>query len=62
MPTLILAGELDHKYAGIASEMGKRMAKAMVKLVPDAGHTIHLEQPEVFDARVCAFLSEIGES
>jgi 2-succinyl-6-hydroxy-2,4-cyclohexadiene-1-carboxylate synthase len=61
MPVLILAGELDTKFSGIANAMGEALPNGVVKIIQKAGHTIHLEQPEVFDAVVGEFVKEIGE-
>ncbi len=55
-PTLILAGELDHKYTAIAHDMGSRINRAQVKIVPNSGHTPHLEQPAYFQQIVSDFL------
>jgi 2-succinyl-6-hydroxy-2,4-cyclohexadiene-1-carboxylate synthase len=56
MPTLLLAGELDKKFASIAQEMGALLPNADVEIVRDAGHTVHLEQTEEFQERVTKFL------
>lgn len=48
MPVLLLAGVLDTKYATLVSQMGKLIPQASVQIVPNAGHNIHLEQPQMF--------------
>ena len=48
LPTLLLAGELDVKFCQIARQMAARIPRADLRIVPNAGHTIHLEQPEAF--------------
>jgi 2-succinyl-6-hydroxy-2,4-cyclohexadiene-1-carboxylate synthase len=48
LPVLLLAGELDQKFSQIARQMALQLPQARVQIVPDAGHTIHLEQPEIF--------------
>ena len=58
MPTLLMVGELDTKFCGIASEMITHMPNARVVTVPDAGHTVHLEQPTAFRETVQDFLQE----
>ena len=58
MPTLVMAGALDHKYAAIAQAMAASLATSQLANVPDAGHAAHLEQPEAFDRLVLAFLVE----
>ncbi len=59
MPVLVLAGEHDGKFA----DVGRRMAAAIgpnasFKLVPDAGHAAHLEQPDAFLAHLEPFLNQ----
>jgi 2-succinyl-6-hydroxy-2,4-cyclohexadiene-1-carboxylate synthase len=58
MPVLLLSGDLDRKFGDI----GRRMAtligpNARQVGVADAGHAVHLEQPERTAALVAAFLS-----
>ncbi|MGH2479950.1 MAG: 2-succinyl-6-hydroxy-2,4-cyclohexadiene-1-carboxylate synthase [Ktedonobacteraceae bacterium] len=54
-PTLLLAGELDGKFCQIARQMATCIPRASLRIVPDAGHTIHLEQPEAFATLVREF-------
>jgi len=56
MPTLLLAGELDPKFNEIAGQMAAHLPNATVAIVPNAGHTIHLEQPLAFQEQVLTFL------
>lgn len=48
LPTLIVAGELDGKFCRIARQMAEHIPHPELRIVADAGHTIHLEQPETF--------------
>ena len=57
-PTLLVAGELDPKYVGLARAMAAALPAARLGLIPGAGHAAHLEQPEVFDRLVLEFLAE----
>ncbi len=57
MPTLLLAGALDPKFKTIATQMAARLPNATVAIVPNAGHTIHLEQPLAFQAQILTFLA-----
>ena len=45
MPSLMLAGERDQKFAGIAREMARAARNARTVIVPGAGHAAHLEAP-----------------
>ena len=55
LPVLLLAGELDAKFCAIAQQMRQMLPHASLEIVRGAGHTIHLEQPELFDTHVLAF-------
>jgi 2-succinyl-6-hydroxy-2,4-cyclohexadiene-1-carboxylate synthase len=57
MPVLLMTGELDTKFVGIAQQMYDRIPDARLVVAPDVGHTIHLEAPAVFQAQVLEFLS-----
>ncbi len=55
LPVLLIAGELDEKFRAIAQQMAWMLPQAQLAIVPGAGHTVHLEQPAIFDALVRAF-------
>ncbi len=55
LPVLLLAGELDTKFCAIARQMRQALPQSSLEIIPAAGHTIHLEQPELFDISVLAF-------
>jgi 2-succinyl-6-hydroxy-2,4-cyclohexadiene-1-carboxylate synthase len=61
-PTLLIAGALDTKFVAINRDMADAMPRAQLVIVPDAGHTVHLEQPAVFDRLVLAHLAEHSAS
>jgi 2-succinyl-6-hydroxy-2,4-cyclohexadiene-1-carboxylate synthase len=48
-PTLLIAGALDSKYAAIAEFLEEGLPRARRVLIPDAGHNVHLEQPEAYE-------------
>lgn len=56
-PVLLIAGALDEKFTAIGRQMASRLPAAQLALVPDAGHAVHLEQPEAFRALVTHFLT-----
>ena len=62
IPTLLLAGAEDGKFAAINRQMAGLMPNTRLVVVPEAGHTVHLEQPERFGAELLAFLHELEES
>jgi 2-succinyl-6-hydroxy-2,4-cyclohexadiene-1-carboxylate synthase len=55
-PTLLLCGELDNKFVTINREMATLMLQAQLKIVPQAGHTVHLERPLAFQQQCRHFL------
>ncbi len=57
-PVLLLVGVEDAKFVGIAREMARRVPRATLRIVPDAGHTTHLEQGEAWLEAVTEFLSD----
>jgi 2-succinyl-6-hydroxy-2,4-cyclohexadiene-1-carboxylate synthase len=58
---LLLAGELDAKFAAIGGRMAAAIPRARLEIVADAGHTIHLERPAIFAQIVGDFLSSVSE-
>ncbi len=48
MPVLLIAGELDTKFCGIARYMAEELPQSQLHIVPEAGHAVHLEQPAAF--------------
>jgi 2-succinyl-6-hydroxy-2,4-cyclohexadiene-1-carboxylate synthase len=57
LPTAIIAGSLDTKFVGIAQQMYDLMPNAQLKLVPEVGHAVHLEAPEIFRMHIMNFLT-----
>lgn len=56
VPALLLAGELDARFVAIAHDLARRLPRAEVAIVPDAGHAAHVEQPAHFQRIVADFL------
>jgi 2-succinyl-6-hydroxy-2,4-cyclohexadiene-1-carboxylate synthase len=57
-PVLLVVGEEDPKFRGIADDLAKRLPNARVAVVAGAGHAVHLEACAAFLDRVRAFLDE----
>jgi 2-succinyl-6-hydroxy-2,4-cyclohexadiene-1-carboxylate synthase len=55
IPVLVLAGARDEKYVAIARRMANSLPCATLRIVPDAGHAIHLEQPERYAELIADF-------
>jgi 2-succinyl-6-hydroxy-2,4-cyclohexadiene-1-carboxylate synthase len=45
-PVLVLAGEHDSKFRDLGERMAGSMPDATFRVIADAGHSVHLEQPE----------------
>ena len=59
-PVLVMAGEDDERYAAIAARTAAAIGpNATAALVPGAGHSAHLEQPERFAALVLGWLDRL---
>jgi 2-succinyl-6-hydroxy-2,4-cyclohexadiene-1-carboxylate synthase len=56
-PTLLLCGELDAKFVAINREMAAAMPQARLAIMPQVGHTVHLEQPDTFQETCLEFLT-----
>jgi 2-succinyl-6-hydroxy-2,4-cyclohexadiene-1-carboxylate synthase len=48
VPTLILVGELDHKFLAIGQKMAGLLPDVRLAEVPGAGHAVHLERPDAW--------------
>lgn len=51
VPTCLLVGAEDEKFVTINRQMAARIPNARLAIVPQAGHMVHVEQPQAF-ARV----------
>ncbi|HEY5640239.1 MAG TPA: 2-succinyl-6-hydroxy-2,4-cyclohexadiene-1-carboxylate synthase [Dehalococcoidia bacterium] len=58
VPALVVAGELDEKYSALTHRMAAAMPDARAEVVAQAGHAIHLEQPNAYATLVRRFLEE----
>ena len=57
VPLLFIAGELDEKYRDVARRLGDLCPSAEVRIIPGAGHIVHVEQPMLFRRAIRKFLS-----
>lgn len=55
IPVLLIAGELDTKFTSIAKRMAQALPQSQLHIIPAAGHTVHLEQPQLFTSLVRDF-------
>ena len=59
LPVLLLCGELDRKFCAINREMQALILGATLEMIPDAGHTVHIEQPKRYHEVVLEFLKTL---
>ena len=52
MPVVLIAGERDAKFGGIAERMANAIPDATVEVVPGSGHAVHLERPDYVAALI----------
>jgi len=58
IPTLLLAGERDKKFAAIALRMVERIPRARLLFVPRSGHSPHLEAPAEYAWALLGFFQQ----
>lgn len=56
VPVKLIVGELDNKFLSINQEMQQLTPNARLSIIPRAGHTTHLENPQGFIDVIQAFL------
>jgi 2-succinyl-6-hydroxy-2,4-cyclohexadiene-1-carboxylate synthase len=47
-PTCLIVGEQDQKFCAINTQMRLHLPQSQLKIVPGAGHCVHLEQPQTY--------------
>ncbi|MCE4957967.1 2-succinyl-6-hydroxy-2,4-cyclohexadiene-1-carboxylate synthase [Macrococcoides caseolyticum] len=57
IPVLLLTGRLDSKFEHIAEKMTQLLPYVRHEVI-DAGHTIHVENLEIFDTIIVSFIKE----
>jgi 2-succinyl-6-hydroxy-2,4-cyclohexadiene-1-carboxylate synthase len=57
LPVQLIVGECDTRYVGVAHRMAGLLPRAEIAVVPKAGHTVHVDQPETFGALVTQALT-----
>jgi pimeloyl-ACP methyl ester carboxylesterase len=61
MPTLFITGGEDTTYPPFLSEaLASLMPNAKVEQVPETGHSVYFQRPEIFNRLVDNFLSRVG--
>jgi 2-succinyl-6-hydroxy-2,4-cyclohexadiene-1-carboxylate synthase len=58
-PALVVAGELDEKFAALARSLAAALPEAHLSIVPDTGHAVMLESPQRFLTAVQGFFQRV---
>jgi len=59
VPTLVMTGDEDEPCLEPALFMKRKIATAGLVVLPKAGHTINLEEPEAFNRALLDFLTAV---
>lgn len=59
LPVLQIVGQLDQKFVGINEQMAALLPNTRLEIMPQAGHTVHLERPLYFNVAVVPFLERL---
>jgi pimeloyl-ACP methyl ester carboxylesterase len=62
VPVLLIAGERDAKFVQIAQEMHNYLPHSTLCVIPDAGHSVHLERPSMVAAEMDRWLLQTDEN
>jgi pimeloyl-ACP methyl ester carboxylesterase len=57
-PVLVVVGEHDAQFRASADYMAAKIPDARLVVIPGAGHSINVEQPEAFEHAVVSFVDE----
>jgi pimeloyl-ACP methyl ester carboxylesterase len=61
LPTLIVTGDEDDPCLEAGLLMKRAIARSGLVVIPQSGHTINLEEPELFNRTVANFLRTVEE-
>ena len=57
VPSLIIVGENDKPFLSAADYMNNKIDNSKKVIIPDAGHAVNIDQPNIFNKEVLSFLS-----
>jgi 2-succinyl-6-hydroxy-2,4-cyclohexadiene-1-carboxylate synthase len=55
---LLIVGEKDDKFKKIACEITEKCKNARLKIIPNTGHTVHLDNKDLYTEKIIEFLKE----
>ena len=59
VPTLIIVGDRDQPFLAPCEYMAKKIPGARLEVIPGAGHSSNLDQPEIFNRVLRTFLESL---
>ena len=59
MPALVMVGENDKPFRRAAEVMVAKLPRARLLVIPDAGHIVNIEEAELFNRELIAYLAEL---
>ena len=59
IPTLYVMGEEDHMFLPSISKLVKYHRSSELFVIPNCGHVVNIEQPEIFNSQVLKFIRKI---
>lgn len=62
-PSLVVCGDRDEAFLPAAGYMARKIPGARKVIIPNAGHAVNIDQPQLFESTVIDFLDslELGE-
>ncbi|MEM1320670.1 MAG: alpha/beta hydrolase [Bacteroidota bacterium] len=60
IPTLYIMGEEDHMFLPSITQLVKRHTSSQLFVIPQCGHVVNVEQPEVFNNETIKFINQLG--
>ncbi len=58
IPLLLVVGELDRKFININQQIEQLCKSCKLEIIPNCGHNIHFENPNIFVERLQAFFAK----
>jgi pimeloyl-ACP methyl ester carboxylesterase len=62
VPTQIIVGDQDQPFLAPSEYMAKKIPGARLEVIPGAGHSANLDQPEIFNRVLLDFLDALPPS
>ena len=59
IPTLYVMGEEDHMFLPSISKLVRNHISSSLYIIPECGHVVNIEKPEIFNSQVLKFIKNI---